>query len=608
MRATGGDNSDAWRLMRHAIRPQRGWVVVGMVLGLAWTAARVVVPLLVRGAIDHGIEARDNGSLLAWTGALAAVGAMQALATGFRRYAAFRVARKAEADLRDRMFAHLQGLHFAYHDQAQTGQLMSRANNDLNQVQAFIVMIPLTLSNATAVLAVVVVLLTINPLLTLLAVGTLPIINVVARRFGTRLHPKMMEIQSESAELASVVEESVSGVRVVKGFGAEPIQRARFAAEADDVYDASIGANLVRSRYWPILELLPNVGLVTTLWYGGHLVLDGRMSIGTLVAFNVYVVMLIWPLRMLGMILATAQRAIASSQRVHEVLATERAVVDPPAPRPLPRRGPGIASGAVDFSGVRFAFPGTAALVLDGFDLRIEPGESVALVGATGSGKSTVARLLPRFYDVDAGSISLDGVDVRQLRLHDLRRAVGMVFEETFLFGDTIGANIADAEPDADLARVERAARLASAHDFIDELSSGYATVVGERGFSLSGGQRQRIAIARAILSDPRVLILDDATSAVDPTKEHEIRDALAEVMQGRTTIVIAHRPATIALADRVVLLDGGRIVAAGTHQQLLATEERYRVVLASAAQRPPTDDGDGAGTDGVLDAAEVGS
>ena len=569
--------------MYDSIRHQWGWVLVGVVLGLVWSAARVVAPLLVRGAVDDGIEADDTTALLRWTALLGLVGIVQALSTGVRRYSAFRVARRAETDLRDRLFAHLQGLHFAYHDQAQTGQLMSRANTDLNQVQAFLVMIPLTLSNAATVFAVVLVLLSIDPLLTLLAVGTLPIVNVVAKRFGQRVHPEMMAIQAESAELAAVVEETVSGVRVVKGFGAETMQRVRFGTEADDVYDASMRATMVRARFWPILELLPNIGLIATLGYGGHRVLDGSMSIGTLIAFNVYVVMLIWPLRMLGMILAQAQRAVASSERVHEVLAAEPVVVDPPHPVPLPSNGSSPV-GAVRFDGVSFRYPGTGALVLDGFDLVVEPGESVALVGGTGSGKSTIARLLPRFYDVDAGAVSVDGVDVRRLAVHDLRRAVGIVFEETFLFGDTVAANIAFADADASADRIERAARLAGAHDFVDELPDGYATIVGERGFSLSGGQRQRIAIARAILADPRVLVLDDATSAVDPTKEHEIRGALTEVMRGRSTIVIAHRPATISLADRVVLLDGGRAVAEGTHAELLAGSERYREVLAAAA------------------------
>ncbi|HEY6415678.1 MAG TPA: ABC transporter ATP-binding protein, partial [Acidimicrobiales bacterium] len=338
------------------------------------------------------------------------------------------------------------------------------------------------------------------------------------------------------------------------------------------------------------LELLPNIGLIAVLGYGGHQVLNGNLSLGSLIAFNVYIAMRVWPLRMLGMIVAQAQRAVVSAERVDEVLATDPLVADSPHPVGLPAARPnGGASGgpvgAVAFEGVRFSY-GSRVSVLDGFDLRVRPGESVALVGATGSGKTTVARLIPRFYDVEAGRITLDGIDVRDLRLRDLRQAVGIVFEDTFLFSDTIAANIAFADPDAPHAAIERAARLAGADEFIGDLGDGYATRIGERGYSLSGGQRQRIAIARAILADPRVLILDDATSAVDPTKEHEIRDALTSVMRGRTTIVIAHRPATIALADRVVLVDSGRVAAEGTHASLLATDDRYRQVLAAAAAR----------------------
>jgi ATP-binding cassette subfamily B protein len=581
--------------MARVLRPRKSAVIFGVLTGLVWTAAKVTVPLLVRAAIDHGITTDDSSALRLWVIVIVAVGLVQGLFTGLRRYSAFLISRAAEMDLRDRLFAHLQRLHFAYHDQAQTGNLMSRANTDLQQVQAFLVMIPLTVSNAVTVGAVTVILLTIDPILTLLALGALPFINVLAKRFGSRLHPAVMGIQAESAELAAVVEESVSGVRVVKGFGAEDVQRGRFAIEADGVYDESITATRVRATYLPALELLPNIGLIAVLGYGGHQVIDGHLSLGSLVAFNVYVVMLIWPLRMLGMILAQAQRAVASAERVAEVLAADPRIVDAPGAPPLPD-----GRGELVFDGVTFRYPaGAATPVLDRLDLHVRAGESVALVGPTGCGKTTIARLIPRFYDIDAGSIRIDGAEVRGLNVRALRRAVGIVFEETFLFNDTVSANIAFAEPDADRERIERAARLAGAHEFVAALPDGYATEIGERGFSLSGGQRQRIAIARAILADPRILILDDATSAVDPTKEHEIRDALTEVMRGRTTLVIAHRPATIALADRVVLLDEGRIVEQGTHTELLERSERYREVLAAAQ----TSD-----EDTSVDAEEAGS
>jgi ATP-binding cassette, subfamily B, bacterial len=599
-RDTGNGSRTGWRLILRSVRARRAGLILGVSTGLAWTAAKVSTGLIIKTAVDLGIESNDMGALFRWSLTLGIVAVFSATFTGLRRYLAFREARWIEADLRDRLFAHLQRLHFAFHDRSQTGQLMSRANTDLQQVQAFVVMIPLTISNAVTVLAVTVILALIDPVLTLLALGSLPFMNVLATRFSRRLYPSVMGIQRESAELAAVVEESVAGVRVIKGLGAERVQAARLKGEAEDVYDQSMAAARTRARFLPGLELLPNIGLIAVLGYGGHQVLNGSLSLGSLIAFNVYIAMLVWPLRMLGMIVAQAQRAVVSAERVQEVLATDPLVADSPHPVGLPPARPGqdIRShgrpsgggsggpvGAVAFEGVHFSYGGRTP-VLDGFDLRVRPGESVALVGATGSGKTTVARLIPRFYDVEAGRITLDGIDVRDLRLHDLRQAVGIVFEDTFLFSDTIAANIAFADPDAPHAAIERAARLAGAHEFISELGDGYATRIGERGYSLSGGQRQRIAIARAILADPRVLILDDATSAVDPTKEHEIRDALTSVMRGRTTIVIAHRPATIALADRVVLLDSGRVAAEGTHQSLLATDHRYRQVLAAAAAR----------------------
>jgi ATP-binding cassette subfamily B protein len=588
--ARGERRSGGWQLIADACRARRTGILLGVCVGLGWTLGKVSVGLLVQRAVDRGIEADDMGALRRWALAIAVAAVLVGSFTGMRRYLAFREARWIEADLRDRLFAHFQRLHFAFHDRAQTGQLMSRANTDLQQIQAFVVMIPLTISNGVTVLAVTVILLTIDPLLTLLALGSLPFLNVLATRFSRRLHPAVMGIQQESAELAAVVEETVAGVRVVKGFGAEAVQTARLRVEADDVYERSMEAARVRATFLPALELLPNLGLIATLGYGGHQVLDGSLSLGELVAFNVYVVMLIWPLRMLGMILAQGQRSAAAAERVREVLETAPVIADSPGGAALPAAGPDGTRGEVRFEGVRFAYAPELPVVLDGFDLTVPAGQSIALVGATGAGKTTVARLIPRFYDVDAGRVVVDGMDVRDVRLRDLRKAVGIVFEDTFLFSDSIGANIAFADPDAPAEAVVRAARLAGAHDFIESLPDGYATAIGERGYSLSGGQRQRIAIARAILADPRVLILDDATSSVDPTKEHEIRDALTEVMRGRTTIVIAHRAATVALADRVVLIGDGRILADGTHAELLRTSDVYREVLAAAERKASED------------------
>ncbi len=563
--------------MRETVRPYAWWVVLGVVIGMMWTVARITVPTLTGEAIDRGIERYDSGALVRWTVAILAVGSVQAVCTGLRRYVAFRLALRTETDLRMRLVAHLQRLHFAFHDTAQTGQLMARANTDIQQIHMVVILIPLTIASILTMVGVASILVARSPLLALFALGTLPFLNIAATRFTRRMYPVGLALQEELGDLAGVVEESVTGVRVVKGFGAERLQVKRLAVEAASVYDRSIDQARLRAGFLPLIDLLPTLGLVGILWYGGHQVLEGNLTIGTVIAANFYVLMLIWPLRMLGMLLGQISRASASAGRIHEILATEPEIADSPDAAPL---APG--PGEVRFEGVRFAY-GLGRPVLDGLDLVIRAGEAVALVGATASGKTTVARLVPRFYDVDEGRVLIDGADVRETRLTDVRGAVGIVFEDTFLFSDTVRSNIAFADPEAPMEAVRRAARLAGADEFVADLPEGYETVVGEHGYSLSGGQRQRIAIARAVIADPRVLILDDATSSVDPSKEHEIREALAEVMSGRTTLIIAHRPATIALADRVVLLDGGRVVAEGRHDELLATDARYRTVLARA-------------------------
>ena len=573
--------SEGWKLLRGLLRDQRRNLVIGGLIGISWAAFKVAIPQVTKFAINDGIE--KNGPLLKWSLIIIGLGVMTGILSGFRRYVAFRESRWAETLLRERLFSHVLGLNIGYHDKAQTGQLMSRASSDLMQIQAFIVMIPITMSNVIQIFAVATILFITDPVLAIVAMAPLPFVNLSARRFSNRIHPISIAVQAEQAQLANVVEESVSGIRVVKGFGAEQVQFDKLSKEADDIYKESMKAAKIRSNFMPAIDVLPALGAVGVLGVGGHRVLSGQLSIGDLVAFNVYLTLLVWPLRNVGMIIALGQRAASALVRIHEVLSTESEITDPAVARDLPSQN-GKQLGAVKFDRVQFGYDPDRP-VLQNFNLDIAAGESIAIVGATASGKSTVARLLLRFYDTNHGHVFLDGVDVRKLKLRELRQQIGVVFEDTVLFNDSVTANISFAKPNAAQADLEKAAKLAGAHDFILQLPDGYDTVIGERGFSLSGGQRQRIAIARAIISDPRVLVLDDATSAVDPSKEGEIRDAMRTVMSGRTTIVIAHRPGTIALASRVVFIDGQTVAAIGKHEELVATNARYREVLASMQQ-----------------------
>jgi ATP-binding cassette subfamily B protein len=588
------ESTSKWALLSSTLRAQRRNLIIGTLIGLVWMVGKISVPILVRFGIDRGID--DGEMLWLWVVLIALAGIVAGTFTAFRRFYAFREARWTETRLRERLFDHIMSLHIGYHDRAQTGQLMSRSSSDLNQIQMFVVMIPITLSNIAMILAITVILFISDPLLAVIALAPLPLVNVAGRRFSQAIHPAVLAVQAEQAELATVVEESIGGVRVVKGFGAEHVQEARLEVEADDIREVSMQAARVRARFVPAIDLLPQLGMIAVLGIGGLRVIDGDLTLGQLVQFNFFVALLVAPLRMLGMTIAWGQRAAAALERVNEVLDTRITVADPADPSRLPTTGQ---LGAIRFDDVEFAYDGQDP-VFDGFDLELSAGQSVALVGATGSGKSTVARLLVRFYDVQRGAVSIDGIDVRDLTLHDVRRAVGVVFEDTLLFHDTVAANIAFACPDADRESIETAARLASAHDFIMGLPDAYDTMLGERGYSLSGGQRQRIAIARAIIADPRVLVLDDATSAVDPSKEHEIRGALSTVMAGRTTIVIAHRPGTIALADTVVLIGDGHVIASGRHQDLLGSEPKYREVLAAMPDEADEADDPADGTGGA--------
>jgi ATP-binding cassette, subfamily B, bacterial len=566
----------AWRFVRAVVGSQAYGVAGAVVSGLLWQAGAVAAPLVVKYAIDHGIVGENNQTLVIWLIVLLAVGMLEVVAGAFRHLYAIRNRSHSDARVRDAIFAHSLRLDASYHDSVGPGELLSRASSDSLHVARMMDAIGHTMGYVLTVVAVAIVMLFLDAELALIVLIPVPLVSLGAWLYSRRYDAGTRQLQESWAQASTLVEETVSGIRVVKGLGAGDALESRFRRRSDEIMDRALHLARLDAVFIPFLEMLPLVGIATVLWFGGRSVISGSLSVGSFVAFNAYVVMLVWPLRVLGQRVTTLQKALGASGRVTEVLEAEPRLLEPHHPEELERP----VRGDVRLEGVRFGHEGDHA-VLDGLDLHVAPGESVALVGATGSGKSTVAGLLARLYDPEGGRVLLDGHDLRDLRLDDVRRAVALVFEETFLFSESVRENIRVGRPDASDEDVQRAAELAGAADFVANLPDGYDTVLGERGFSLSGGQRQRIAIARAILADPAVLVLDDATSAVDATKEHEIRAALAEVMRGRTTLVIAHRPATIALADRVAVLEGGRVVEQGTHGELLARSARYRALLA---------------------------
>jgi ATP-binding cassette subfamily B protein len=563
------------RLLAESARMQRRDLALSIVGALIWMAMIISVPYLSRLVIDDAILAGNPDRLPRLAGLLVGAGVFLGVGIGVRRYFGFRVSYRTEADLRNRMFEHIQRLAFSFHDVTPTGELMARASSDLSQVRLIFALFPITLANLAMFTTVVVVLVLLDPVLGLVASLSIPALLITARRYAGKVLRLSFEVQQRLADLSKVVEESIGGVQVVKSYGQEDQEQAKLDHEAERIFDRTTRLAKIRSTYAPMFELIPSVATVAVLWVGGIRVVGGQMTLGEFVAFTQYLAVLNFPLRITGFFFAQVPRATAAASRIESLLAEDPGIADAADPVDL-RPGP----GEVRFRSVEFAYEPENP-VLRGVDVVIPGGSSVALVGATGAGKTTLAHLIPRFHDVDAGAITIDGIDVRRLRLDELRREVAVVFQETFLFSATVRENIAFGDPDATDEQVRLAARLAQAHDFIMDLPDGYDTIVGERGHSLSGGQRQRVALARAVLRDPRVLILDDATSSVDAIVEAEMLAALEQVMQGRTTIIIAHRTSTLSLVDSVIFVDDGRVAAVGTHRELVASVPRYAEILA---------------------------
>jgi ATP-binding cassette subfamily B protein len=555
--------------------PYRRAVYWSFALAFGAMGATVLIPYLTGRAIN-AIRAHQHHTLTVLAIIIVAAALGRLVLSVFRRLVAGQVSLAVEYDLRAALYGHLQRLELGFFDHQQTGQLMSRATVDLQAVRFFLGygLVFIGQSVLTILLAAVAMFI-IKPELAAVSLAPVPFVILIADRYGRRSKPALQEVQQRLGELTADAEENVSGVRVVKAFAREDRQRERFAVSATRVFDQAVYATRLEARYTPMISFLPNLGLAAILLVGGREVIGGSLNIGDFTAFYAYLLMLLAPMQVLGYMLSATQRAVASGARMFEILDRAPRIEAPAGAPDLP---PG--DGRVELVHAGLTFEGAHRPALSDASLVVEPGTTVALVGATGSGKTTLVSLLPRLYDATTGSVRIDGADVRSVRLESLRGAIATVNDDPFLFSATVHENIAYAHPDASREDVVQAARRAQADGFIGALPDGYDTRIGERGLTLSGGQRQRIAIARAILADPRILILDDATSSVDASTEQEIKRALREVMAGRTTFVIAHRLSTIALADEIVVLDHGRISAVGTHAELLERSPLYHEIV----------------------------
>lgn len=573
VRPSGGDVRVRiiWRITRY-LGAYRWPLVIAYVSLFVALAAQLTVPKLIQVVIDDGIVVDDRSVVL--QGALFIVGAtlVQAIFTYVRSYLFQALAERVSTDVRGQLYEHMLTLSFSFFDTSQSGQLMSRATEDVNAIRRFLMFsLRMAIYAMSMFLVIAVLLFRENASLAAISLSVMPILIFTSLYFSAHVRPMFSRVQQQFGEMSSVLQENLAGTRVVRVFAREDDEVDRFDGSLRLLFDRQVEAIRYYSFFFPLMQLLSSASLAFVLWYGGRKVLNGDMSIGTLVAFNLYLSLLAVPIRQLGWIMNSVARAIASGERIFEVIDTKPAIRDRADARALVDP-----TGVVVFDDVTFTYPHSNRPALDHVSLVASPGRIVGLIGATGSGKSTLTGLITRFYEVSSGTITFDGTDIRDLTLASLRRNVGVVMQESFLFSTTIHDNIAFGNPDATRDDVIRAAKIARAHEFISELPEGYDTKLGERGVSLSGGQRQRVSIARAVCSDPRVLIFDDATSSVDTETEFEIQQALRNAMSGRTTFVIAQRVSTLKDADEIIVLDAGHVVERGTHAELVARGGTY--------------------------------
>ena len=573
-----------WRILQ-LLGDYKGLTVLGFALAFAQMGLGLVVPRIIQLTINNALVKGETGLLVTYGLALLGIALLRLAVAIGRRLATGKASLGIEYDLRNRMWGHLLRQSFSYFDRWPTGQLMSRAMSDIQNVRMFLGYgLVFFATNIVMMVAITVILFALDWSLALVSLAFLPFLLLVTVRFSRRLQPILRDVQQKIADVTAAAEENVVGTRIVRIFARGDDEIEKFSDRSYRVFEASVAAARTRAVYIPLIAFLPNLAIALLLYYGGRKVIAGDLSLGALVAFYTYLMMLVYPAQVIGWLTGLAQRAIASGERVYEVLDSPLEMVERPQAHPLLGAGDAGPAGAVTFDDVHFGYADRPAI--RGITLDVPAGRTIALVGHTGCGKTTLTNFVPRFYDVSQGRVLIDGQDVRDLQLADLRRRIGIVTQDPFLFSASIVENIRFGRPDARDAEVHAAAQVAQADGFIRALPESYDTVVGERGFTLSGGQRQRIAIARALIVDPRILILDDATSSVDVETELKIRVALQDAMRGRTTFIIAHRPSTISLADDVAVLDHGLLMEHGTHAELMALDGLYARMFGGAERQ----------------------
>ncbi len=566
------------RRMVGYLRPHRALVVLGLVSLIIVSVAQLYSPQLMLFVIDEGLVSGDATQLVTPLVMLVLAAALAGLFGYLQGYLAERVSQEVAFELRNTLFGRIESLSFSYHDRAQTGQLMTRLTSDVEQVRAFLGAGVLQLMSAMVLLfGSLTILFLENWRLALVTVLTVPAMGMVMARFVRRVRPLFGEVQARLGGLNTVLQENLVGVRVVQAFARETHEAARYEKWNQQLLDANVKTVRGLAASFPLIWFISNLGVLAVVWIGGLEIIGDDLTYGQLVAFMRYLAILMMPLMMLGMITGQLARAGVSADRVFEILDAKSEIADLPGARPLPQ-----VSGRVAFEDVSFRYAGAERDTLSHVSFVAEPGQTIAIMGQTGSGKSSIINLVPRFYDPSDGRITIDGSDVREVTIDSLRAQIGIVLQDTTLMSGSLRDNIAYGRPGATDADVEAAAHAAQAHEFIEALPQGYRTLVGERGVGLSGGQRQRIAIARALLLDPKLLILDDSTSAVDAETEFQLQQALDLLMRGRTSFVIAQRISTVRDADLILLIDDGKIVARGTHDELLRDSALYGEILDS--------------------------